>query len=715
MNILNGAESNDRLCLLHAGDTLDTAEKILKRLGALRDDLDQIVKISGEVMAFEDLILRVDESDKIVGEAGLLQTDEHHRRELETEGAGIDDRGVLGDNSGGLDLADPVARRGDGQVNLRADLRNGGTRVLLKKADNLSVDGVHRPSAAPKGRPSIMKEYSYFTEERKGMQQETLQREGKVAYIGNGLKRQREKADLKGQIQREIRSRYGLRIRLVPEAAGVGIVTGAVVLLNRLLISHIQPMVRSIYSWGTGNPVAAGAVLFGAACVGVATGFLVKKEPLISGSGIPQVKGELAGAIRPVWYRVLALKFVGGLMTLGAGLTMGREGPSVQMGAAVGRGASELFRRPETEKKYLVTSGAAAGLAAAFHAPMAGVVFALEEGHQNFSATALVSAMAGAIAADFVSSSAFGLKPVLSFSAVPSFPLNEFWIIVPLGILVGAAGVLFNRLILLSKRLYDKIRCPVWIKTAIPFIITGIACMCLPSLFGSGESLIGEGAPLGMGYGGLLLLLGLKFLLLLICFGSGLPGGIFFPLLVIGSLYGMILGTFTTQVLGLPTEILTVIVLLAMAAHFAAIVRAPVTGILLVSEMTGTFAFFLPLALVSLCAYLTADLLRSKPIYDSLLELLLLKSKSPSSPSDTSGKVLREFPVEYGSAADGKTVKEIDWPDGFLLVGIRRGTEEWIPNGGSLLRGGDYIIGLLTEADTEEDTKQLENVCKECR
>lgn len=513
-------------------------------------------------------------------------------------------------------------------------------------------------------------------------------------------------------IQRELESRKWIKSRLVLEGLGVGLVTGVIILVSRTLISYLNVYFQMFYVWGTGKWWHAVLVLLGLAGLGLLSWFLVKREPLISGSGIPQVEGQLSGKIHPRWHRVLIYKFLGGLLTLGAGLTLGREGPSVQMGAAAGQGVAELLKRPDSEKRYLITSGAAAGLSAAFHAPMAGVVFALEEAHQNFSAIALVSAMAAAIAADFVSSNVLGLDPVLEFAGMKALPLSYYWLIILLGVFLGAAGAFFNKAILFSKAIYAKIKFPGYIEKMLPFVLTGVVCMLMLGLFGSGESLIENVHLSGQPILSLVLLLAAKLILLLICFGSGLPGGIFFPLLVLGALYGQIFGAAAEATLGLSSEYVIFIVILAMAAHFSSIVRAPVTGILLVSEMTGSFAFFLPLTLVSLCAYLTADLLRSKPIYESLLELILIRPKERHT-HGPAGKTLWEFAIEHGSPADGKRVKNLKWPEQFLLVAIKRGQEETIPNGDTLLTGGDYVVGLLPTKDLDIITEKMSYICKD--
>ena len=142
---------------------------------------------------------------------------------------------------------------------------------------------------------------------------------------------------------------------------------------------------------------------------------LVDNEPLISGSGIPQLEGEIAGKIDAKWWRVLINKFVGGFLTNFCGLALGREGPSIQLGAMSAKGIGKILKRGKTEERYLLTCGASAGLAAAFHAPLAGVIFALEEVHKHFSAPLLISVMTSSIAADYIMSNILGIGSCFFF------------------------------------------------------------------------------------------------------------------------------------------------------------------------------------------------------------------------------------------------------------------------------------------------------------
>jgi len=223
----------------------------------------------------------------------------------------------------------------------------------------------------------------------------------------------------------------------------------------------------------------------------------------------------------------------------------------------------------------MISGGAAAGLSAGFNAPISGVVFALEELHGRFSPRVLVAAMAASFVSNYVSAHIFGIAPVLSFQHVPLLPLNAYWALLLVGVLAGLSGMLFNKGILYAKSLYGKMRLPFWLRGVVPFVLTCIVLLMNPELFGSGEEFIFLPAHGNLLPQRVLLLYVLKLLLVWLAFGSGIAGGIFFPLLVLGSLLGNMMAQALCLLGWITPDMVLPLSLLAMAAHFTAIVRSP--------------------------------------------------------------------------------------------------------------------------------------------
>lgn len=381
-----------------------------------------------------------------------------------------------------------------------------------------------------------------------------------------------EATENKNDTSESLAHRRTFRIPLVFYGIVTGALAGLLACLYRFLIDEAGVLLSAIYGFISGNPLLI-AFWFGIlAFLAYIVSLIVRWEPLIKGSGIPQTEGVLLRQIDMKWWKVLAAKFTGGLLCMFAGLSLGREGPSIQFGGAAGQGVRKIFRRHESEEKYLITGGASAGLAAAFNAPLAGVVFALEEVHRHFSPTVLLTAMSAAITSDLVSKLIFGGNPVLSFRELPPLPLSLTAWLLPLGILVGLGGVLFNYTIAKTQDAYAKL--PEKFRLYLPFILAGAIGLLLPAALGGGNSLITAEASGAFGFRMLLILLGVRFAFTMLSFGSGAPGGIFLPLLTLGALIGGIYGAALSATAGVDPSYVVTFVALAMAGYFSAVVRA---------------------------------------------------------------------------------------------------------------------------------------------
>lgn len=413
-------------------------------------------------------------------------------------------------------------------------------------------------------------------------------------------------------------------VMLITEGLCVGLVGGFVVLLYRVALTFAGDWLVKILSYMKGNPFRCVVWFLILAALAWIVGKLVKWEPMISGSGIPQVEGEIAGRLSQNWKRVLPAKFAGGFLCMLGGLSLGREGPSIQLGAMAGQGISRALGRGKREEKFLMTCGASAGLSAAFHAPLAGMMFAVKEIHKTFSIPILLPVMTASVTADYIASHILGLDPVFRFQITEYLPQNYYWLLILLGILVGVSGVFYNWGMLKAQELYRKI--PFMKETGrllIAFLTAGVLGIVMPWVLGSGSGLIVSLTQGEMVLGMVVLTLVMKFLFSAVSFGSGAPGGIFFPLLILGALIGAVFAMAGVEFFGLAPVYVNNFVLLGMTGFFTAIVRAPLTGIILLFEMSGSISQMLSLSIVSVTAYIVATLMRSEPIYDSLLKRIL--------------------------------------------------------------------------------------------
>lgn len=503
---------------------------------------------------------------------------------------------------------------------------------------------------------------------------------------------------------------YSKKMPILLKSILIGILAGIVVSGYRYVLIEAGEISFVIYEQVKNNLFWVPLLFILLGGTGSLVGNLVAKFSMISGSGIPQVKGIIMGYLKNNWLSTLIAKFVGGTLSMLAGLSLGREGPSIQLGACVAEGVGEKLALSRTEKKVLIASGASAGLAAAFNAPLAGAMFAMEEIFKYISPVILLSTLLAAVVADFISKMFFGMSPVFNFGVLGTIPLKEYWLLFVLGAILGIAGAFYNYVLIISQRLYKKNK---WLnvktKAIVPFILAGIIGLTFPMALGSGH-IITEKLNLSTSLTFLIFLFVVKFVFSMLSFGSGAPGGIFFPLLMLGAVIGGIFGHIFISYLGYDPSLFSNFIVLAMAGYFTAIVRAPITGIFLLVEMTGSFTHLLPLTVVSITSYVVADLLKSPPIYESLLANLIRERKSRKDEQEENDKILVEMIVHHGSLAETKYLKDIDFPENCLLINIKRGDMDIIPRGDTMVLAGDYLellINVVDEAEMREIFEKL--------
>ena len=492
---------------------------------------------------------------------------------------------------------------------------------------------------------------------------------------------------------------YGSKIGVFFESLVIGVVTGFFVVLFRLLLEKADGLRLIVYrnlKTGSVLPIVGWTILLVA--VGLFLGWMSEKRPMIRGSGIPQIKGALLRKMRLDWLSELPMKILGGVLSIGFGLSLGREGPSVQIGAYLGKSVLSVARRPIVERKYLITSGAAAGLAAAFNAPLAGVLFALEELQKHFSPLLLACIMGSSVAADFVASHFFGLQPAFDFHQIIPLGTGMLPWVALLGILCGVMGDLFKRFLYGAQDLYPALHVPPIARPALILALSIPLSFFLYDATGGGHALIEKLWHGEQTIGFLLLVLTAKMIFSALSYGSGTAGGIFLPLLACGALTGKIFGQALALMNLVPEAASMNFMILGMAAMFAGVVRAPITGAILILEMSGNFNHFASLVACCLSAYVFGDILKSKPVYDVLLDRMLAKNPGAFKPIH-GRRIILEIPVSEGSCICHRHIGSVSWPNACLIIGIERGEDELIPNGTTEIYPGDQLLVLVNEED----------------
>jgi len=319
----------------------------------------------------------------------------------------------------------------------------------------------------------------------------------------------------------------------------------------------------------------------------------------------------------------------------------------------------------------------------------------------------LLPTIAAALTADVISQYFFGANPIFHFLGLPILPAKHYGLVILLGIFTGVSAIAFNKALVKTLDYYEKQSWFTgWKKIAAPLMIAGLLGFSLPEILGGGNDLVNTLASVPLELSLLCLLLLAKFLFTMISYGSGVPGGIFLPLLVIGALTGAIFGDISIQYGFIDVAYRTNLIILSMAAYFSAVVKSPVTGSILIMEMTASFNHMLPLIIISITAYLIADLAKTRPIYDELLSRSLAKQGTLSKHGNDKKRMVLEIPVGSGSALEGKLIKDVCWPHSCLLVSIKRGENELVPKGDARMITGDYLY-ILTDVEHADKLRSL--------
>lgn len=411
----------------------------------------------------------------------------------------------------------------------------------------------------------------------------------------------------------------------------IGMITGLIVGTFRWIIDHTMKFLFFIYPLMRQKPIYLIPYVIATLLIVFILGQVIK--PVlnnITGSGVPQVEAVMLNENKMNWWSILWRKYVGGLLAICPGLFLGREGPCIQMGAMVGQAFGEnLFHADPDDLKRLQGCGIAAGLSAAFSAPLAGVFFLVEEITFNFTPKEVLTALAAAMSSDLMTLFFFGTQPCLYLPLEKSLPLTSYWFVTIMGVVLGLLAYLYQYCLLSLKPVYSKL-------TKIPKIYHSIISLLLvipiglwnATLLGGSHDFISSlfepifMKNIQMGTLSLMLLpliwFIVRFIFSMISYGASVPGGIFMPILVLGALLGVVFAVIMIHFNIAPKRCYGIIIVTSMCAYFGAIEKAPFTALTLLTEMVGSVEQIFPMLITTFIAYFVLDLLGGKPIYAAL-------------------------------------------------------------------------------------------------
>ncbi|WP_296783715.1 ClC family H(+)/Cl(-) exchange transporter [uncultured Methanobrevibacter sp.] len=507
---------------------------------------------------------------------------------------------------------------------------------------------------------------------------------------------------------RSVSENPGHIFRLTIQGVLVGIFAGIMVCLYRFLLAGSESVLRGYLSIIHGNVLYIILFFIALAVMGILIDWLTKWEVDSAGSGIPQVYAEVKGHMEANWAKVLFSKIVAGVLTALGGLSLGPEGPSVQIGGMAGKGIAKIFKGSKTDELRLILVGSAVGITAAFNAPLAGVLFVFEEINHGFDKTLVFIALVSAIVSDFISKIIFGQSTILNFPVL-TIPLPSYWILVVLGLFIGLLGYIYNIGMIKSSDIVANLKIPSWLKFVLVFMVSGVVALLIPEISDGGHFMMDMLDIAVPSLGVLVLLLVLKYLFSMFSFSSGAPGGIFLPILVLGAYIGAVFGSIVVPAFGWQHDLIYRFVVISMAGFFAATVRSPITGIVLLAEMSGSTESLVGMIIVSLIAYVVPTLLGNEPIYESLYDRLLFK-KNREYVKKPSKHVMSEYIVPLDCNYINFKIKDIPFPKNAIVVSVIRNGKYVIPTEDFKINYSDQIQVLTDSNDYPFVREEIEEL-----
>ena len=492
-----------------------------------------------------------------------------------------------------------------------------------------------------------------------------------------------------------------------------GILTGAIISLYKFCAKHVISFSEKGYHFLNHHLYVVPLVLVGLLLLAVFFSYVYKKIPRLKGGGIPSSIAILRGLITFKWLRVLIGVFFMSLASFLVGVPLGNEGPSVLIGTAVGKGSAyTLAHKHRAWAKYSITGGACAGFSVATGAPISGIVFALEEAHHHVSPMILIvscfSVLFARIATELLApllGVSISLFPELS---LVSLGIKDLWMPLLIGIIMGFFAVLFLNLYKLINRVFNKRlkKINLGYKIFFVFALTLLLGIISYSYISTGHELIlhlidftSRPAILT-----LLLILLVRSILTLCANTNKITGGIFLPILALGTLLASATALSLEKVFGLSHEYYTLFIALGLASCISGMMKMPLTAIIFSVEALSCYNNILYVIIASASAFVITEIFRTKSINDSVVDNIIKEKKERKKVI-----VIDTFiTVQNNSFAIGKQIRDILWPANLFVLSFKpseKRTAELDEHGGRELHEGD-VLHIRYSTFNEKETKR---------
>ncbi len=520
----------------------------------------------------------------------------------------------------------------------------------------------------------------------------------------------------KEKLKKNLQSFADNGVNLVLISLLTGLFSGVVVTFYNILAHIGEETSVKLYGLLLDNPAFIPLLFVGLAAGAVVIGTFVRFVPMIRGSGIPQIEGAARGIIRFKWYVTMCSMFAASLACIFLGLSAGAEGPSLEIGGCAGEAVGKTLRRNQMVRRLQIAGGSSAGLAVAFNAPVTGLFFAMEEAFRSFSPQVFVCAALSIVTALFTRNA---IRPPLgygvgftfeSFIFPENFSFSYCLWIIPAAVVAALAGVAFYHSVTLAKKLFKKI---TFFKSAgkyiIPFMLAGAFGLVTSYAMGGGHSFIEALGTHGTGevsiesvfgisvVASIIIVFVFKYIAGVMAMGCGIPCGVFIPMLAMGAGLGGVLAV-AFVAMGMDPAFCDYFIIICMSVFFTTIVKAPITGIVMVFELTGQFTNFLPVLLGVAIGYLISMLFKLEPIYEKNLDAFIVDEKL----YENVRKERISLIVQPHSKAEMNKVRAIIWPTNGLVVEVVSGGTVIVPDGEYIFKAGDTLV-FECETDSLEE------------